>query len=175
MARRIVSMVTVTPTATADTANLVDNTYPFLIQGASATQTNRIWEISISGQAGSTSSPTFMVLSRDSQLATGTATFASGGMDTNMDPATAALASPVLTANQFATNKPQRSSTQHLLNASLNAFGGVYFWRANRVEECPLMLGNAASTAGAFGQISLSAYTGGTTGAIGAHAIYETQ
>lgn len=175
MSRRIVSMVTVTPTATADTTNLVDNTYPFLIQGASATQTNRIWEISISGQAASSSSPTYMVLSRDTQLATGSATFASGGTDANMDPATVALASPVVTANQFATNKPQRSSTGHLLNCSLNAFGGVYFWRANRVEECPLMLGNAASVSPTFGQISLSAFTGGTTGAIGAHAIYETQ
>ena len=33
MARRIVSITTITPTATADTTNLVDATYPFLLQG----------------------------------------------------------------------------------------------------------------------------------------------
>jgi hypothetical protein len=169
MARRIVSVTTITPTATADATNLVDATYPFLLQGGSAAQLNKIWEISINGQAASSSSPTFMLLARDSTVATGTNTNGAGQTDAAIDPATAALALPALTGNSNATVKPQRSSTLHLANASLNAFGGVYFWRANRLEECFSVLGNTAS----LGEASLSAFTGGTPGAIGVHMIYE--
>ena len=170
MARRIVSVTTITPTATADAANLVDATYPFLLQGGSGSQLNRIWEVSISGQAPTTSAPTYMLLSRDSIVATGTNTNGAGQTDAAQDPATAALAAPAVTGNSNATTKPQRSATLHLLNCSLNAFGGSYFWRANRIEECPAVLGNTAS----LGEASLSAFTGGTPGAIGAHMIYES-
>lgn len=170
MARRIVSVTTITPTATADTTNLVDATYPFLLQGGSSTQLNKVWEISINGQAASTSSPTFMILSRDTTVATGTNTNGAGQTDTPLDPATAALAAPVLTGNSNATTKPQRSATAHLANCSVNAFGGVYFWRANRLEECFSVLGNTQP----LGEVSLSAFTGGTTGAIGVHMIYES-
>lgn len=169
MARRILSFTTLTPTATADTTNLVDNTYPFLLQGGSSTQSIKIHEVSISGQAASSSSPTFMLLSRDSQIGSATVSFATGGMDTYMDPATAALAAAPVSGNTAAATKPQRSSTLHLLNCSLNAFGGVYFWRANKWDECPTILGNTASN----GEVSLSAFTGGTTGLCGQHLIYE--
>jgi hypothetical protein len=168
MARRITSITTITPTATADTTNLVDATYPFLLQGGTTTQVNKVWEISISGQAASTSSPTFMLLSRDSTIAV-TNSLGSGQTDASLDPATATLAAVPLVGNTN-TTKPQRSSSLHLANASLNAFGGVYFWRANRLEECFSTLGNTAS----FGEVSMSAFTGGTTGAIGAHMIYES-
>ena len=57
-----------------------------------------------------------------------------------------------------------------MANCSLNAFGGVYFWRANKVEEAFAVLGNTAS----LGEVSLSAFTGGTPGLIGAHMIYES-
>lgn len=171
MARRIAQYVTITPTATADTTALVAATYPFSITGGSGTQVNRIWEVSISGQAASSSSPTFMLLARDSTVGATPGTFpANVGTDAAMDPATAALALPPVVNNTF-TTQPQRSSTLKLQNCSLNAFGGVYFWRANRVEECPLILGNTAS----FGEVSLSAYTGGTPGAIGVHVIYEPE
>lgn len=170
MARRIVSVTTQTPTATADATNLVDATYPFILQGGSATQLNRIHEISISGQAASSSSPTFMLLARDSQVGTGSNTNGTGQTDAAMDSATAALAAPALTGNSNATNKPQRSSTLHLMNCSLNAYGGSYFWRANKVDECPSLVGATAS----LGECSLSAFTGGTAGAIGVHMIYES-
>lgn len=174
MARRIVSVTTQTPTATADTTNLVDATYPFLLKGGSTTQRNLIWEVSITGQAAASSSPTFMLLSYDSTVATGTNTNGTGQTDTNLDPSTAALAAPAITGNSNATTKPQRSSTLHLMNCSLNAYGGNFFWRANRVEECPALYGSAAPAAGIAGEASLSAFTGGTPGAIGAHMIYET-
>lgn len=55
------------------------------------------------------------------------------------------------------------------MNCSLNAFGGVYFWRANKWDECVDLVGLATT----IGELSLSAFTGGTPGAIGVHAIYE--
>lgn len=170
MARRIVSVTTITPTATADTTNLVDATYPFLLQGGSSTQLNRIWELSMTGQAASSSSPTFMLLSRDTTVATGTNTNGTGQTDAPIDPATAALTAAALTGNSQATTKPQRSSSAHLLNASFNAYGGNYFWRANKVEEALPVLGNTQP----LGEVSLSAFTGGTPGALGAHMVYES-
>ncbi len=169
MARRIVSVTTVTPVAFADTTALVDAQYPNLLQGGTTTQRILIWEISINGQATSSSSPTYMILARDSTVATATNSSGTGQTDASMDPATATLAAVPLVGNTNNATKPQRSSTLHLQNCSLNAFGGVYFWRANRVEECPTVLGNTAS----FGEMSLSAFTGGTPGAIGTHMIYE--
>ncbi len=167
MARRISSFTTMTPTAFADATALTDALYPFLLQGGTTTQVVKLWEISINGQAASSSSPTFMILSRDSTVAVTSATSA-GQTDASLDPATVALtAAPLIGTTN--TTKPQRSATLHLANCSLNAFGGVYFWRANRLEECISILGNTAS----FGEVTVSAFTGGTPGAIGFHGIYE--
>jgi hypothetical protein len=167
MARRIISITTLTPTATADTTGLSSATYPWILQGGTTSQMLKVWEISISGQAASSSSPTFMIQSRDSTVAN-TNSFGTGQMDAAMDPFTAALTAAPLTGNTN-TTAPQRSSSLHLQNCSLNAFGGVFFWRANRLEECSSVFGNTAS----FGEQSLTAFTGGTPGAIGAHCIYE--
>jgi hypothetical protein len=168
MAKRIVSVTTLTPTATADTTNLVDATYPFIFQGGSGTQRTNILELYCGGQAGA-SAPTFMILARDSQVGSGSNTNGTGQTDAAMDAATAALAAPVLTGNSNATNKPQRSSTLHLLNLSYNAFGGIVRWVAAPGEEISIV-GNTAS----LGEISFSAFTGGTTGLTGFHGIYET-
>ena len=168
MARRTVSITTITPTAYADTTNLTNATYPFMLQGGSATQLNKIWEISLSGQAGS-SAPSIMLLSRDSTIGLSSNTNGTGQTDAANDPATAALAAPVLTGNTWNT-LPQRSSTLHLANLSFNAFGSNYFWRANRLEECYSVLGNTAS----LGEASVTCFTGGTPGLMGGHMIYET-
>ena len=166
MAKRIVSITTQTPTATADTTALVDATYPFLIQGGSSTQRSNILEVYLGGQAGA-SSPTFMLLSRDSTIAV-TNSNGTGQTDASLDAATAALGAPALTGNTN-TTKPQRSSTLHLLNLSFNAFGGIVRWVAAPGEEITVV-GNTAS----LGEISLSAFTGGTAGLLGAHMIYES-
>lgn len=165
MAKRIVSMTTQTPTATADTANLADATYPFLLQGGSATQRVNVIEVQLGGQAGA-SSPTIMLLSRDSTVAA-TNSLGTGQNDTPMDASTAALAAPPLVGNTN-TTKPQRSASAHLLNLSFNAFGGIVRWVTAPGEEISI-IGNTAS----LGEISLSAFTGGTPGAIGAHMVYE--
>jgi len=166
MAKRIVSITTQTPTATADTTNLVDATFPFLIQGGTSTQRSNILEVYLGGQAGA-SSPTFMLLSRDSTIAV-TNSNGTGQTDASLDASTAALAAAALTGNTN-TTKPQRSSTLHLLNLSFNAFGGIVRWVAAPGEEISV-IGNTAS----LGEISLSAFTGGTAGLLGAHMIYES-
>lgn len=169
MAKRSVSHRSLTPTATADTTNLVDSTYPFALQGASSTQRTQVSEVYLGGQAGA-SSPTIMVLGRDSQIATGSLTADATLNDAAVDPATAALAAPVVAFNKAATNKPQRSVTLGcLLNLSLNAFGGIVRWVAPPGGEI-VMVGNTAS----LGELSLSAFTGGTAGLMGGHLIYES-
>jgi hypothetical protein len=85
-----------------------------------------------------------------------------------LDPSTAALAA-VPVSFVASTTKPQRSATLGLLNLSYNAFGGIVRWLAAPGEEIGV-LGNTAS----LGEVSLSAYTGGTPGLTGAHIIYET-
>ena len=84
-----------------------------------------------------------------------------------LDPASAALAAPPLAVGA-STVKPQRSATLHLLPLAYNAFGGIVRWVAAPGEEIGV-LGNTAS----FGEVSLSAFTGGTPGLMSAHMIFE--
>ena len=91
MAKRSQSITTFTPTATADTTNLVDATYVTVVQGGSSTQRVNILEVYQGGQAGA-SSPTFMLLSRDTTVAV-TISQSTGGTDAPLDAATAALGS----------------------------------------------------------------------------------
>jgi hypothetical protein len=167
MAKRSLQIKTFTPTATADATNLVDNTYFGFIQGANATQRINIQEVYLGGQAGA-SSPTIMVLARDSTVAAGTPALGTNQTDAALDSATAALAAPPITGNTVVTTKPQRSATAQLLNLSFNAFGGIVRWVAAPGEEIS-QAGNAAS----LGETSLSAFTGGTPGLMGGHIIYE--
>jgi hypothetical protein len=169
MAKRIVAVTTITPTATGDTTNLVDATYPFILQGCSATQRTNVLELYCGGQATS-SAPAYMLLARDSQVGSGTNTNGTGQTDAAVDAATAALAAPVVTGNSNATNKPQRSSTLHLMNLSFNAFGGIVKWQAPQGWE-PTIVGASAS----LGEVSFSAFTGSSaSAAMGTHCIYET-
>ena len=170
MALRSVMSPSFTPTATADTSALANNTY-LAVFGATATQKIRFEEIYMGGQAGA-SSPTFMLFSRDSTIP-GTPVLASSATDAAFDPATAALANVSNGGSGMgynsATTSPQRSSTLHLLNLTFNAFGGLIRWNASPNERELGQVGNTAS----LGDTSLSAFTGGTVGAIGAHIIYE--
>ncbi len=172
MGKRIASDVTRTPTATADATNLVDAAtaagYPVAFQGGSATQRYSIVEVYLGGQAGA-SSPSIMLLSFDSQAATGSLTKDTNLTDSISDANAVALSTAVAVFNKAATNKPQRSATQHLANLSFNAFGGIV--RLNWPQD-QQFVGVGATTANAS-EISLSAFTGGTTGLMGCHVIYE--
>ncbi len=154
-----------TPVAVADTVAFTDGGY-MALQGGSATARIDISEISISGIAAA-SAPSILLLSRDSTVGATPTALSAGNSNAPLDPGSAALTTPPV-AFVASTTKPQRSATAGLLNLSLNAFGGIYRWVANQGSEIR-MLGNAA----AFGEISLSHFTGGVPGLIGAHIIYE--
>lgn len=159
------SVTSVTPTATADTTNLVDSTHLGVIQGGTSTQRIAIAEVFLGGEAASTSSPSIIVLARDSTVATGAV---AGGRVALLDGSGTAPATTPLAGNTVATTKPQRSATLHLLHLSFNAYGGIVRWVARPGEE-PSVVGNTAS----LGEVSLSAFTGGTTGAMSSHILYE--
>lgn len=165
MARYSYSVTSITPTATGDTTNLVDSTYLGYIQGGNSTQRVNVAEIYMGGEAASSSSPSIMVFARDSTVMSGTA---GGGRFAATDGSATAPGTLPVTGNTAATTKPQRSSTLHLLHLSYNAYGGIVRWVARPGEEISIV-GNAAS----LGEASLSAFTGGTTGAMSAHIIVE--
>lgn len=151
-----------TPTAVADTANMTNAGFA-AVQGGSSTQYLNILEVFMGGQAASTSSPCIMVLANDSTVG---ATL-SVGQVTALNPNSAALAAPPVSFST-ATTKPQRHAGAYLLNLSFNAFGGLVRWVYAPGEEVGI-LGNTEP----LGEISLSAFTGGTPGLIGSHIIIE--
>ena len=165
MAVRSFKLATWTPVAVADTVNYTDNGYQGLMAG-STTQVLRVREIFMGGQA-TTSAPSLMIVSRDSTVQATPTALTTGQSDAAIDPASAALAAPPV-AFTASTTKPQRSATLGLLNLSYNAFGGIVRWVAAPGTEL-VILGNTAS----FGELSLSAYTGGTPGLTGSHILYE--
>ena len=166
MAKWSFKKATWTPTAVADTTAFTDGGYMGLM-GGSTTQRLSIVEVYMGGQATVTS-PCIMIFSRDSTVQATPTALTTGESNAAFDPATAALAAPQV-AFTASTTKPQRSATLGLLNLSFNAFGGVVRWVAAPGEEIGV-LGNTAS----LGEVSLSAYTGGTVGLMGSHIVYET-
>lgn len=166
MAKRSFSVQNWTPTATADTTNLANNSYQAL-QGGSSTQRINVLEVTMGG-LGTTSAPTVMTLARDSQVGATTTALSGTANDAPLDASTAALAAPAVPFVAQSGTAPQRSSTLKLLTLAFNAFGGVFRWLAAPGEEITV-LGNTAS----LGELSLSAYTGGTPGPMSSHIIYE--
>lgn len=165
MALRSFKVSTFTPVAVADTAAFTDAGYMGLM-GGSTTQRIKVSEIYMGGQA-TASAPCLMVFARDSTVQATPTALSTGNSDAPLDPSTAALAAPPVSF-VASTTKPQRSATLGLLNLSFNAFGGIVRWVAAMGAEIGL-LGNTAS----LGEVSLSHYTGGTPGLMGAHIIYE--
>lgn len=161
MARWSANETNWTPIAVADTTAFTDTGY-MALQGGSGTQRIKISEVYMGGQA-TASAPSIMLVARDSTVGV----TLSVGRLAALDPATAALAAPPVVFNT-ATTKPQRSATLSLLNLSFNAFGTLVRWVAGPDSEL-VLLGNTAS----FGEISLSAFTGGTPGLVGSHFIFE--
>lgn len=167
MAKRTFAAANWTPTATADTTALTNATYQ-AIKGGSGTQKIDVLEVMISGLAGA-SSPTIIQLARASTIETTPTALASPNQDGPMDPATAALAAVPVSFVAAATG-PQRSAvtTDAKLNLALNAFGGILRWNAAPTQQWN-QVGNTASG----GESILSAFTGGTVGAISSHIMYE--
>ncbi len=157
-----------TATATADTTNLVDDQWFASLQGGTATQFLETSEIQLAGQAGA-STPTFMVFGRHSTIS-GTLVAGTQLREGPLHHASADLGTPPV-FGRSATTQPQRSSTDgHLLNLTLNCFGGIVRWLAAPGEE----LSTFGST-GVLAEFGLSAFTGGTPGLMGGHWIYEAK
>lgn len=167
MANYAFTVGTFTPVAVADAANFTDAGYMGLM-GGSTTQRVKIKEIYMGGQAGA-SSPTIMLLARDSTVQATPTALATPNSAGPVDPSVAALAAPAV-AFVASTTKPQRSNSTTLMkiNFSFNAFGGLVRKEWAPGEE-PQILGNTAS----LGEMSLSAFTGGTPGLMGASITYE--
>lgn len=169
MAKRLFQTSNFTPTAQADTTALTNATY-MALKGGSSTQRLDVLEILIAGLVAATSSPTLMQFARHSTIATTPTALAAPASDGPMDPSTAALAAPPVSFTAAATG-PQRSAvtSDARLMLNLNAQGGIMKWFAYDRSAPFGILGNTAS----LGEASLSAFTGGTVGAISAHIQYE--
>lgn len=167
MAKRIFSAVNWTPTATADAAALANGTYQAL-KGGSAIQILCVLEIMVSGFAGA-SSPTILQMARSGTIETTPTALSAPNSDGPAHPSTAALAAPPVSLVAAAAG-PQRSSatSDARLDMGLNAFGGIKRWVAAPGAEW-WILGNVASG----GESILSAFSGGTVGAISSHIEYE--
>ena len=159
-----------TPSATADSSNLANNTYMALL-GGSSTQLVNILEVLINGQA-TTSAPTMLQLARDSTVcaSTGLGVLAAPNSCGPMHPSTAALGAPT-SPNVAVATAPQRSAvtTYGRLELGLNAFGGIMKWNPYTPDMAFSILGNTAS----LGECSLSSFTGGSVGNVSAHIIFE--
>lgn len=161
MARYALTYQTKTMIAVADTNAFTDNGYATFLQGGSATMQLKVNEIYIGGE-DTASNPTTMVFSRDSTVG---ATGISGNMNALMD-GTATAPGTVAVFGCVSTTKPQRSSTLHLLQLSLNTFGGIARWQARWGEEIGIITATQP-----LGECSLSSVTG--TGKISGHVLYE--
>jgi hypothetical protein len=143
----------------------------FLLQGGVVAAANvpgqrlAISELYLGGEAASTSSPSIMVLARDSTVG---ATVTAGTCRNAALDASSTAPGTVPVFGHIATTKPQRSATLHLLHLSFNAYGGIVRWVARPGEEIIVQGGTAS-----LGEVSLSAFTGGTTGQMSSHCIYE--
>jgi hypothetical protein len=157
-----------TPTATADAAALANATYQAL-KGGSTTQRLEVVEIYMAGNANSVNSPTFMQFARNSTLGITPTALAAPMHDGPLDPNTAALGAPPVSYCAAGTG-PLRSNatTSARLDLGINALGGIVRWVAAFREEW-IIFGNAVTV----GESSLSAFTGGTPGALNSHIIYE--
>ena len=167
MAKRVFQNPTWTPTATADTTNLANST--FMAIGASgATAGLQIIEIYEGGQA-TASSVNIMMFARDSTVGAIPTALSAPVSDGPADTRTAALAAVPITFVQAGT-VPQRSASvlAARLNLSFNAFGGIVRWVAAPGEEWGIT-GVTVNVS----ESSLSAFTGGSVGLMGAHIVYE--
>lgn len=165
MAKRSASIVGQTQTAFADTTGMTDSAYPFYVKGGSGTQRVKISEVKLTGLSQA-NAPAVILGARDSTVA-GTPV-AGTVFDAVLDASAEAVANVVIVGNS-ATTDPQRSATLHLIDMSMNCFGGIFRWWVPDGSEI-VVLGNTAS----LGQFSVSTQqivTG--TATLSGHVIYE--
>ena len=166
MAKYSFSNASWTPVAFADTSTMVANQAGFL-QGGAATQRLTITEVYQGGLAGA-SSPTFMCLAYDSTVAVTAITLGTNGKNARLDQA-GSVQSTLPIPGFSATTMPQRAATLHCLQLGYNAFGGIVRWVAAPGWEIGIT-GLSVNV----GEVSHSAFTGGTPGLMSSHILYES-
>lgn len=168
MAKRSFQCPVWSPTATADTTALANNTF-MAIGANNAASGLLVQEIEIGGQ-GSASAPMIMMFARDSTLMATPTALVAPNSDGPMNSLSPAAQTGSISAN-FAGTSPQRSATttSARLNLTFNGFGGIVRWQAAPFEEWGIV-GVTAS----ISESSLSSFTGSTPSAIGSHVIYES-
>lgn len=158
---------TITLTGVLDAANFTDSGYMGLTgPSANTTQRRDIYEVYMGGLA-TASAPTPAVLGFDSTIQITPTALTTAQSNSPLDTATAAFAAPQI-AFVASSTKPQRSATLAKFALGFNAFGGIVRWNASPGSELKC-IGAAAN----LGEVSLSAYTGGTPGLMNAHLLYE--
>lgn len=165
MARWSFTVPTWSCVAVADGAAFTDLQH-VSIQGGSGTQRVDILEV-YSGGLATASAPLILQLARHSTVGATLTALAGPNSVEQLDPATAALAAPVLPF-VASTTKPQADANAKLGSYAFNAFGGLVRKQWNPGEG-PSILGNTAS----FGELGLNGFTGTTTGSIGSHIEFE--
>jgi len=172
MAKRIFASGNVTFTASAAGSQATGGGYMTVV-GSAATQITDILEVMISGKA-TASTVAAMYLNRASTLGTGGAVALAGqNSDGAMNPATAALASPVVVAVDYTTNEaiPSSTVTDGRLQLGLNLFGGIIRWNAAPTQQMTII---SASAPGGSVILWNSSSGGGSSGLADAHIIYES-
>lgn len=168
MTDRALQIESLSFTAVADAANFTDSGYVAL-QGANATQVNKIKEVWLGGQA-SASAVMRLLMALDSTVGATLTALATPDSNGPLVVAAAGLSAPAI-GFKASTTKPQRSNSTSpgKMNFAFNAFGGAVRWQAPPNGEF-IMDGNGANG----GEVSLSAFTGSAAGPCGTHLIYET-
>lgn len=158
-----------TGTGIADATNLVTLQY-MALQGGTTTQMNMVEEVYMGGQA-TASAPVIMLLARDSTVVGTPTALSTPNSNGLLHPSGGVLTAPAVGAVTGGT-QAQRATSVSLgkKNFSFNLFGGIVKASYQNTQDRFGILGNTAS----LGEVSLSAFTGSTSGLVGSHILYET-
>lgn len=158
-----------TGTGTADNSSLTTAAYMALL-GGTTTQVSFVEEVYIGGQA-TASAPAIMLLGRDSTVVGTPVALATPNTNGPTNPSAGVLtALPVGAITGSVQAIRSNSVTLAKKNFTFNSFGGIVKASYQNTQDRMGILGNTAS----LGEISLSAFTGTTSSAVGAHILYET-
>lgn len=162
MARYSATWTSITAAAVNDTTTFTAGQAPGFLRSGAATQMLKVNEVYIGGE-DTASTPTTMILARTSTISVGSL---SVGNNSLVDATATAPGTTAAWGSTAATTFPQRSATAHLLDLSLNTYGGIARWQARYGEEITAY-GNTAP----LGELCLSSKTG--TGKSSGHILYE--
>lgn len=158
-----------TGTGTADAVALTTLQY-MALQGGTSTQVNMVEEIYMGGQA-TASAPAIMLFARDSTVVGTPTTLVTPNSNGPVNASAGVLTAPAVAAVTGGTQAQRATSvTLGKKNFTFNLFAGIVKASYQNTQDRFGILGNTAS----LGEVSLSAFTGTTSGLIGSHILYET-